>query len=75
MDSVVKTIRFSKEEARIISEYADFAQESFSKVVKDAILDKLEDEYDLKVADAAYEDYLKNPETYSHKEVLDELGL
>lgn len=30
-----------------------------------------EDEYDLAVGEAAYQKYLDNPRTYSHKEVLE----
>ena len=75
MDTVVKSIRFTKEEERAINEYADFANRSFSDVVKSAILDKLEDEYDIKVGQEAYEEYLKDPVTYTHEEVINELGL
>lgn len=75
MDTVVKSIRFTKEEERAINEYADFANRSFSDVVKSAILDKLEDEYDIKVGEEAYEEYLKGPVTYTHEDVLNELGL
>ena len=75
MDTVVKSIRFTKEEERAINEYADFANKSFSDVVKSAILDKLEDDYDIKVGEEAYEEYLKDPVTYTHEDVLNELGL
>lgn len=75
MDTVVKSIRFTREEERAINEYADFANRSFSDVVKSAILDKLEDDYDIKVGEEAYEEYLKDPVTYTHEDVLNELGL
>lgn len=75
MDTVVKSIRFTREEERAINEYADFANKSFSDVVKSAILDKLEDDYDIKVGEEAYEEYLKDPVTYTHEDVLNELGL
>ena len=75
MDTVVKSIRFTREEERAINEYADFANRSFSDVVKSAILDKLEDEYDIKIGQEAYEEYLKDRVTYTHEEVLNELGL
>ncbi len=75
MDTIVKSIRFTKEEERAINEYADFANKSFSDVVKSAILDKLEDDYDIKVGEEAYEEYLKDPVTYTHEDVLNELGL
>ncbi len=75
MDTVVKSIRFTKEEEEAINNYANFANKSFSDVVKSAILEKLEDEYDIKVGQLAYQEYLENPKAYSHEEVLNELGL
>lgn len=75
MDTIIKSIRFSKEEEKAINEYADFTNKSFSDVVKSAILEKLEDEYDIRIADKAYEDYERDLITYTHEEVLNELGL
>lgn len=72
MDTVVKSIRFTKEEERAINEYADFANKSFSDVVKSAILDKLEDEYDIKVGQEAYEEYLKDPVSHPIEELFEE---
>lgn len=39
------------------------------------MLDWLEDQEDLRDAEAAYEEYLKNPVSYSLDEVKAELGL
>ena len=33
-----------------------------------ALFEKIEDEYDIALADEAYEEYLANPTTYSHEE-------
>lgn len=75
MDTVVKSIRFTKEEERAINEYADFANRSFSDVVKSAILDKLEDEYDIKVGQEAYEEYLKDPVSHPIEELFEEFDV
>lgn len=75
MDTVVKSIRFSKEEEKAINEYAEFANKSFSDVVKSAILEKLEDEYDIKVATEAYEAYLENPITHPIEDLFEEFDV
>lgn len=75
MDTVVKSIRFTKEEERAINEYADFANRSFSDVVKSAILYKLEDEYDIKISQEAYEEYLKNPLSHPIEELFEEFDV
>ena len=41
---------------------------------KRALFEKIEDEYDIAVADAAYKRYLDNPRTYTHDEVLRMFG-
>ncbi len=41
---------------------------------KRALFEKIEDEYDLAVGEAAYERYLENPKTYTHDEVLKMFG-
>jgi hypothetical protein len=41
---------------------------------KQALFEKIEDEYDIAVGDVAYKEYLKNPKTYSFDEVLKMFG-
>ncbi|WP_243343267.1 DUF6290 family protein [Anaerococcus sp. AGMB09787] len=75
MDTIVKSIRFTSEEEKLINDYAKFANKTFSDVVKSAILEKLEDEYDLKLAEEAYQEYLKDPVTYSMEDLYRELDV
>lgn len=70
-----RTIRFKEEEEKAIEDYSAFMGQSFSEVVRNAILEKLEDEYDIRVGEEAYEEYLKDPVTYTPEEVRNELGL
>ncbi|MCL2605778.1 MAG: DUF6290 family protein [Coriobacteriia bacterium] len=53
MSKVSTAIRFAPEEKSWIQGYADFQGKSFSDVVRDAILEKIEDEADLRAYDAA----------------------
>ncbi len=54
MAGTAKAIRFDEVEQEMIQGYADLQGVSFSQAVRDAIMDVVEDYYDIK----AYEDYL-----------------
>lgn len=43
--------------------------------MKTALLEKIEEEYDIVIAQQAHEEYLKDPETISHENFMKELGL
>lgn len=43
--------------------------------IKQFLIEKLEDMEDIKTADKAYRNYLNGSKTYSHEELLKELGL
>lgn len=43
--------------------------------MKTALLEKIEDEYDIVLAEQTHEEYLKNPETISHEDLMKELEL
>ena len=47
---------------------------SLSELVRNAVIEKIEDEYDLKAYYEAIEEYNKNPKTYTLDEVEKELG-
>ena len=42
---------------------------------KQALFERIEDEYDIAIADEAYHEYLKNPKTYTHSEARELLDL
>ena len=48
---------------------------SLSDLFRNALIEKIEDEYDLTCYKKAKEEYEKNPTTYSLDEVKKELGL
>ena len=72
---MVVSIRMTNEEKNLASAYAKLNGVSLSEAIKRAYFEKIEDEYDIELADAALRDYEKNPKTYSLKEVMEELGL
>ncbi|MGI1658534.1 MAG: type II toxin-antitoxin system RelB family antitoxin [Desulfitobacterium sp.] len=69
------SIRLSPAEAELIKSYAILKNQSVSDVMRKAILEQIEDEYDLEVYEKAMAEYRKNPVTYSLEEVEKELGL
>jgi len=69
------TIRISVEESRLIKSYAAQERRSVSDVIRLAILDRIEDEYDLALFEKAKEEFEKDPETYSLAEIKTRHGL
>ena len=53
----------------------EFSWLSLSEAFKTALLEKIEDEYDIALAEQAHYEYLKDNETISHEDFMKELGL
>lgn len=64
-------IPLSQEEKKLIESYMKIHSLSLEEALKNALIEKIEDEYDAMLADEAYEEYLRNPVTYSHDEIWD----
>ena len=69
------SLRLSDEDTMLIKNYASIHNISISELFRQAVLDKIEDEYDLKAYEKAMADYKADPTTYSLDEVEKELGL
>lgn len=69
------SVRLNEEDTKLIKAYADINKISVSDMIRNAVLEKIEDEYDLKAYKKAMEEYNKNPKTYTLEEVKKELGL
>ncbi len=72
---MVISIRMSEEEKQLADAYAKLKGVTLSEAIKRAYFEKIEDEYDIALADAALKEYEKNPKTYSLKELMEESGL
>ena len=55
--------------------YAEMHNISLSDLIRTALLEKIEDEYDLTCYEKAVEEYELNPKTYTLEEVKKELDL
>lgn len=69
------SLRLSNEDSEIIRACAALNGVSVSDLVRRAVMERIEDEYDLKIYARAKEAYLQDPTTYSLEEVERELGI
>ena len=72
---MVVSIRMTTEEKKLADAYARINGVSLSEAIKRAYFEKIEEEYDIALADAALREYEKNPKTYTHEEIKKMLGL
>ena len=68
-------VNLSEEEFDILEDRASKSNVGISEYIHRAMLEKLEDEDDLKWANAAYEEYLKNPVASPAEDVWKRLGV
>lgn len=54
------SIRLTKEERQIADSYAKLHSMSLGEAFKNALFEKIEDEYDIVVAEEAYQEYLND---------------
>jgi len=64
------SLRLSNEDAALIKKFAELHGMTVSELVRQSVLERIEDEYDIKAYNNAIEEYKSNPVTYSHDEVV-----
>ena len=69
------SIRLNPTEERIFAEYAKFHGKNLSSLLKESLIEKMEEEFDIKSLAEAKEYNKKHTETYTHEQVKKELGL
>ena len=69
------SLRLSDEDAALIRRYADMNGMTVSDLVRRSVIERIEDEFDLKLYEKAMADFKANPVTYTLDEVESELGL
>ena len=72
---MVISIRMTDEEKKLADAYARLNGVTLSEAIKSAYFEKIEEEYDIALADAALKEYKKNPKTYTLDELMKELDL
>ena len=68
------TMRVSDKEQALIKEFAALYGLNVSEYIRKVVMERIEDEFDLKAHEEAEADFLKNPKTYSFQEVMDGYG-
>ena len=69
------SLRFNEKEALLIKKYAELNKLSVSDFIRQAVMDRIETEYDLEMFDKAMVEYRENHVTYSLDYAEKELGL
>ena len=67
------TVNINDKALEVLEDYASEKDISVSEFIRRAVLEKLEDIEDIRAADKAYAEYLKNPVTISHEQFWREL--
>lgn len=69
------SLRLSDEDSKLIKDYAKTKNISVSELIRQTVIEKIEDEIDLEAYNKAYAEFIKDPKTYSLDEVEEELGM
>lgn len=69
------SIRVTSEEDKLVRTFAKVKGVSLNELFKEAVLEQIEEEIDLAAYNKALEEFNENPVTYTHEEVLKELGI
>ena len=69
------SLRLNNAESALIKNYAEMNHITVSDLFRSSVLERIEEEYDLKAFDTAYAAYQEDPVTYTLGEVEKELGL
>lgn len=72
--SMSMSVRLSPEEKELFQSFAKMHGLSMSELVRRSVMERIEDDHDLRVALKALEEYKDDPVTYSHDEVRKMLG-
>ena len=63
------SLRLNESDTKLFKNYANMHGISLSELVRQSVIERIEDEYDLKSYNEAISEYRKNPVTYTHEEV------
>lgn len=69
------SLRLNDEDAVLIKKYAELNKISASELIRQSVMERIENEYDLEAFSSAMREYKNKPVTYSLDEVEKELGL
>lgn len=73
---MIVSLKLNQEDVELFEKYASINNMSVSDMIRNIVLEKIENEFDLQCYERAVEEYRKQPITYSHEQtaMLLELG-
>lgn len=69
------SLRLNTADSELVKAYAKMNGISVSELLRRSVMERIEDEFDLKAYEQAMAEYRKNPVTYTLEEVIEELDL
>ena len=69
------SVRLNEQEENLFKTYAEFMDETLSTLFKKALLEKIENDFDLRVGQEALKEYKQDRVTYSVAEMRAKYGL
>lgn len=69
------SLRLNDDDTMLIKKYAEINKISVSDLIRQTVMERIENDYDLEIFNRAMAEYKNNPVTYSLDEVEKELGL
>ena len=69
------SLRLNTADSELVKAYDEMNGISVSELLRRSVMERIEDEFDLKAYEEAMAEYRKNPVTYSLEEVIEELDL
>lgn len=69
------SLRLSDEDEKLFKFYAKSNRMTLSEFIRNTVLERIEDEYDLKIYREAVDEFKKDPTTYTLDEMKERLGM
>lgn len=69
------SLRLNQEDSELIKTYANINGITISELLRQTVLERIEDEFDLQAFEEAMKEYKTNPKTYPLEDVVKELEL
>lgn len=66
---MIISVSFNKKEEELVKAYAKMNNISLSDLVRNAIMEEIENEYDFQCYEKSIEEYKQNPKTYTLDEI------
>lgn len=70
----ILTLRINDDDNKLVRDYAQANNITISDLIRDSVLEKIENDIDVKLYNQAMKDHLENPQDISFDEMMTELS-